>query len=61
MKGIVTIFLILNVVFAFKACQEAPPALPSAAQDFLPAVEQLQDGVLHEYIARFDQGINARA
>ncbi|MFK8057826.1 MAG: hypothetical protein AB8F78_16990 [Saprospiraceae bacterium] len=37
---------------------ETPPPVPLAAQDFLPAVEQLQEGVLQEYLTRFDQGPN---
>ncbi len=51
-------YLLLTTGLAFFVGCEALPPVPLAAQDFLPAVEQLQEGVLHEFITRYDQGPN---
>ena len=57
MKPLKYVFLTAVLVSSLVGC-ESPTSVPLAAQDFLPAVEHLQDGVLQEYLTRYDQGPN---
>ena len=57
MESITYLLAASLIGFSLIGC-ETPSPVPLAAQDFLPAVEQLQGGVLHEYLTRYDQGPN---